>query len=266
MGGVILGPPLGRLSQRPRTLALLACTFACCAVAYACFLPESLQRGRARGQKARRAVMNTTTMKGLMRSKTFVLVSVIAGLSSMASEGTQDIGAQFLMMTAKFDINDQGNLITSVGVTGMIAQFVLLPLLLRHWPRKRVNLIVLLVNGGLVIVNIAICFATRGASKWVAPLLVSLSYLSLISFTVCSGILSNATDEAHQGLVTGVISGVRAQAYGIGPLIYSWIFKAFTETDTNLPFLPGAPYLFTALMMLVTALLAFWLDPDTKIV
>ncbi len=82
------------------------------------------------------------------------------------------------------------------------------------------------------------------------------------SFSVSTGMLSKAVSERHQGLVTGVISGVRAQAYGVGPLVYALIFRLFSAEDSHLPRFPGAPFVLSAAMMLLAAGLALLLPTD----
>mmetsp|Transcript_14597 Transcript_14597/g.41660 ORF Transcript_14597/g.41660 Transcript_14597/m.41660 type:complete len:200 (+) Transcript_14597:522-1121(+) len=88
----------------------------------------------------------------------------------------------------------------------------------------------------------------------------------LVPFTISAGILSKAVSARHQGMVAGVIGGVRAQAYGLGPVIYASIFRVFTQTGSNLPYLPGASYLFSAVMMALCSLLALFLDSAGRIV
>ena len=63
---------------------------------------------------------------------------------------------------------------------------------------------------------------------------------------------------------------------GIGPMLYSMIFKLFTKTTTaaedqdgsdssSLPYLPGACFIFTAILMLVSSILALFLDTEATI-
>jgi len=78
--------------------------------------------------------------------------------------------------------------------------------------------------------------------------------------------LSKAVSERHQGLVTGVISGLRAQAYGVGPLVYACLFRLFSSTENKLPYFPGAPFAFSAVMMLLASILALLLGNDEAVI
>lgn len=42
-----------------------------------------------------------------------------------------------------------------------------------------------------------------------------------------------------QGTVQGALYGARALAQGIGPLIFAWMFAAFTKGSYGLPVFPG---------------------------
>jgi hypothetical protein len=201
-------------------------------------------------------------------------MSLIAMIGSLASEGTMETSAQYFQLVSGFTTADQANLITVIGVSGLFIQFVVLPYLLSVIKRREKYLIAC-TNMFLCLINLGIAFFAK--NKTLAITLQALSYLGILSFTVSAGLLSKAVSEKHQGLLTGVISGLRAQAMGIGPMLYSMIFKLFTRTTTaqdqdgssssssSLPYLPGACFIFTAILMLVSSILALLLDTEATI-
>ncbi|QDZ20965.1 MFS general substrate transporter [Chloropicon primus] len=261
--GVIVGPHLSRLGTA-RTHGVVACVIFSLALVWSMFVPESLTREK-RARKLRIAEPGSLKcVLSLFRSSTFLILASIACIGSMTSEGSQEIAAQFLQLVNGWSTGDQANLIEMIGVSGIVVQFALIPFLLSV-VKKNESMIIVVTNLCLAALNVAICFCS-GRSKWLALILQSLTFIGLVPFTISAGILSKAVSARHQGMVAGVIGGVRAQAYGLGPVIYASIFRVFTQTGSNLPYLPGASYLFSAVMMALCSLLALFLDSAGRIV
>mmetsp|Transcript_38447 Transcript_38447/g.82620 ORF Transcript_38447/g.82620 Transcript_38447/m.82620 type:complete len:511 (+) Transcript_38447:82-1614(+) len=275
--GVIFGPPLSKL-WREETSAILACVCATLAIVYALTVPESLREDKREkrhgndgdgvgGVPAEFPMIRTKSLKQVMslaRSKFFALMAVIACIGSMTSEGSQEISAQYLQLVNGFTPDDQANLITIIGVMGLLTQFVLVPLLLSWVPPRKEKYLIAGTNFLLIFVNLGIAFFA--ANKSVAICLLSVGFISILSFSVSTGMLSKAVSERHQGLVTGVISGLRAQAYGVGPLVYACLFRLFSSTENKLPYFPGAPFAFSAVMMLLASILALLLGNDEAVI
>lgn len=290
--GIIIGPPISKLFRDIKANATLACVFATFALVYSTTIPESLDEKNRTSLKEEREGESTTKTTGMRmlqrrrrslpvrqiarlgKSRFFILMSLIAMLGSLASEGTMETSAQYFQLVSGFTTEDQANLITVIGVSGLVIQFVMLPYLL-SLPiiKKREKYLIACTNMFLCFINLGIAFLAK--YKALAITLQALSYLGILSFTLGTGLLSKAVNEKHQGLVTGVISGLRAQAMGIGPLIYAQIFKLFTKTSSgseesgpessSLPYLPGACFIFTAFLMFVSSILALFLDTEPTI-
>ena len=43
-----------------------------------------------------------------------------------------------------------------------------------------------------------------------------------------------------QGTIQGALYGAKALAQGIGPLVFAALFSAFSRSDSQLPYFPGA--------------------------
>jgi len=255
--GVIFGPWLMALGDT-RTRAMIAAAVAATNIFYSVCIPESLRKP-LQSQSKRSLKSLFEDFCSLFKSRFFCLMAVIATIGSMVSEGQQDISAQYLQLVSGFTPKDQANLISVVGVAGLIVQLILVPLALKLVQRRE-HLIILVTNAILVAVNILICFFSK--EKPAAIFLTSLTFLGMLSFTVAAGLISKAVTSEHQGFVTGVIGGLRAQAYGLAPPLYSIIFRAFTQTGSAFPYFPGATYIFSAALMTVTATVALFLDSD----
>ena len=292
--GVIFGPWLMALGDT-RTRAMIAAAVAATNIFYSVCIPESLRKP-LQSQSKRSLKSLFEDFCSLFKSRFFCLMAVIATIGSMVSEGQQDISAQYLQLVSGFTPKDQANLISVVGVAGLIVQLILVPLALKLVQRRwvgtgndslslsapasdsslslslslslcvclficlREHLIISVTNAILVAVNILICFFSK--EKPAAIFLTSLTFLGMLSFTVAAGLISKAVTSEHQGFVTGVIGGLRAQAYGLAPPLYSIIFRAFTQTGSAFPYFPGATYIFSAALMTVTATVALFLDSD----
>lgn len=71
-----------------------------------------------------------------------------------------------------------------------------------------------------------------------------------------SGILSNAVPEDEQGMLQGVLSGLAAIATIVSPLFLTNLFYRFSEQTDDRLYLPGAPFL-AAAILIICSLIAF---------
>ncbi len=62
--------------------------------------------------------------------------------------------------------------------------------------------------------------------------------------------MSNATPDDQQGELQGVIAAVGAVAMGLAPMAMTGVFWAFTHDGAAI-YLPGAPFLLSALLMVL---------------
>ncbi len=74
--------------------------------------------------------------------------------------------------------------------------------------------------------------------------------------------LSRATPEDQQGELQGINSSINALAMILAPLVMTWIFGIFTAADAP-AYLPGAPFLLSAALMVVGVLI-FVASPREK--
>jgi MFS family permease len=83
-----------------------------------------------------------------------------------------------------------------------------------------------------------------------------------VTFPTISSIKANNASAAEQGAVQGALYAAKALAAGVGPLIFAWLFTAFSRTDSKLPFFPGAPFVFGAVIMLGGVVVATMLSSN----
>lgn len=93
-------------------------------------------------------------------------------------------------------------------------------------------------------------------SAWLLWAFLPLACLSDMAPPNATGIASNLVEEDRQGLLQGVIASLSAIAAVTAPLIVTPMFRVFAAPDAAL-YLPGAPFLMTALLLVVSAAV-FW--------
>ncbi len=93
---------------------------------------------------------------------------------------------------------------------------------------------------------VALGFVTNG---WVALALTPLTALGSIAGPALQGIMSRSVDDNQQGELQGLIASINAVATILAPLIVTQTFFWFTRDDAAI-FLPGAPFLLSAVMTL----------------
>lgn len=108
--------------------------------------------------------------------------------------------------------------------------------------------------GGMVmdVVTLTALGVTR--TGWVALVITPFTALSGVVMPALQAILSARTPADAQGELQGVLASLNAIAMIVTPMIMTATFSAFTREGAPL-FLPGAPFLLAALMMVVAVLL-----------
>lgn len=135
-----------------------------------------------------------------------------------------------------------GGSLAAYGIGVAITQAVVMPRLLRWIGDYRV-LVVSLVAGIIA----AFGFGLIGAA-WMVAIVLPIACLSDMAAPTMTAIMSNATDETRQGLLQGVIASLASLAAVLAPLVLTPVFFAFTGEGAP-RYLPGAPFLLAALMM-----------------
>ncbi|MFT7189525.1 MAG: DHA1 family tetracycline resistance protein-like MFS transporter, partial [Dinoroseobacter sp.] len=92
-----------------------------------------------------------------------------------------------------------------------------------------------------------LCLALVVSPIW-ALILTPMTALGAVVTPALQGIMSQKASDNQQGELQGVISSARSVAYIIGPLVMSQIFAAFTLSPV-LPYMPGAPFVVSMLLM-----------------
>ncbi|XP_010787842.1 hippocampus abundant transcript 1 protein-like [Notothenia coriiceps] len=120
-----------------------------------------------------------------------------------------------------------------------------------------------------------------GSQPWMMWAAGAVAAMSSITFPAISAIVSRNADPDQQGVVQGMITGIRGLCNGLGPALYGFVFYLFhveltdpdgTEkggkpnmanpTDES-SIIPGPPFLFGACSVLLSLLVALFIPEHT---
>ncbi|MEM1372816.1 MAG: MFS transporter [Pseudomonadota bacterium] len=92
-------------------------------------------------------------------------------------------------------------------------------------------------------------FGFAGA-VWVVAIVLPVAALSDMAPPLITAFAANRVADDLQGLVQGVIASLSSVAAVVAPLVFTGVFETFVD-DTG-PYLPGAPFLMAAVLILAT--------------
>ncbi len=88
-------------------------------------------------------------------------------------------------------------------------------------------------------------------SAWLVFAFIPLAALSEIFDPTIKSYLSNQVDMSKQGELQGILFSIRGVTTFLSPLIMTYIFRTFSNSQNELPFIPGMPFIFSALLLLL---------------
>jgi DHA1 family tetracycline resistance protein-like MFS transporter len=137
-----------------------------------------------------------------------------------------------------------------VGVCAVIVQAGLIGPVVRRLGERRAMLLGL--AGGIA------GFAIFGLAPTGALFWTGIPVLALWGITgaATSGLMTRRVGESEQGQLQGAIASIQGIASLVGPFLFTLTFAHFIAAGKAAPW-PGAPFLLAALLLLVSALLAW---------
>ncbi|RXM96955.1 Hippocampus abundant transcript 1 protein [Acipenser ruthenus] len=163
--------------------------------------------------------------------------------------------------------------IAVVGILSILAQTVVLGVLMRSIGNKNT----ILLGLGFQILQLA--WYGFGSEPWMMWAAGALAAMSSITFPAISAIVSRNADPDQQGVVQGMVTGIRGLCNGLGPALYGFVFYLFhvelnkiddgedldkavnpnmvNPTDES-SIIPGPPFLFGACSVLLSILVALF--------
>jgi hypothetical protein len=167
--------------------------------------------------------------------------------------------------------------IAAIGILSVIAQTGLLTLLMKTVGAKHTIMI------GLMFEMLQLMWYGFGSQTWMMWAAGVLTAVSTLTYPAISAFVSMHADADKQGLVQGIITGIRGLCNGLGPAMYGLIFYLF-HVDLNekvggggknessnstahhtldlvTELVPGPPFVFGALLVILAVLVAAFI-PD----
>lgn len=152
----------------------------------------------------------------------------------------------------KFNWNEK-NIGISLGVVGVMVAFVQGFLIRRTMPLLGQEKSVYLGLGLYAIGMLLFGLASQG---WMMYLFTVVYCLGGISGPALQGIISNHVAPNEQGAMQGALTSLISVTSAVGPPLMTGLFSYFTSPGAPIE-LPGAPFYLAALLMLISAILAY---------
>lgn len=255
--GFVLGPALGGVASGWDIAApfWIAAGLSALNVAFGVFiLPESLKPENRRPFGRRDlnpfgSIVRAFLVPGLAVPLICIFVFEIANLvypTLWAFWGRETFG---------WDGVTIGLTLSAYGILIAVVQAGILPQLTRRFGDYRT----LLIGTAAAVIGL-VGFGFAGA-VWAVAILMPIAALADMSPPILTAFAANRVSEDQQGLVQGVIASLSSVAAVVAPLALTGVFESFVSGDGL--YLPGAPFLVAALLILVTLPLVFKLKPET---
>jgi len=216
-------------------------------------------------------------LKKIGRDRTVLLLCLAVFLSYLPEAGQYSCFFVYLRLVMKFSQEAVAMFIATVGILSVIAQTAVLSFLMRTIGAKHTIMV------GLVFEMLELMWYGFGSQTWMMWAAGSLAAMASISYPAISAFVSMHADADKQGVVQGVITGMRGLCNGLGPALYGFIFYLFhvdledeaklqaggevhpTNTTRRQPgmpdLVPGPPFVFGALLVFCALLVAAFI-PD----
>uniref|UniRef100_A0A8C1V0W4 Hippocampus abundant transcript 1 protein n=1 Tax=Cyprinus carpio TaxID=7962 RepID=A0A8C1V0W4_CYPCA len=208
------------------------------------------------------------SLRKVGQDSTVLLICITVFLSYLPEAGQYSSFFLYLRQVIRFTSETVAAFIAVVGILSILAQTVVLGILMRSIGNKNT----ILLGLGFQILQLA--WYGFGSQPWMMWAAGAVAAMSSITFPAISAIVSRNADPDQQGVVQGMITGIRGLCNGLGPALYGFVFYLFhvelSEMDPaegpekgakpNMSaIIPGPPFLFGACSVLLSLLVALFI-------
>jgi DHA1 family tetracycline resistance protein-like MFS transporter len=250
--GFIVGPLIGGLLGQfgPRVPFIAAALLTLLNWLYGYFvLPESLPLEKRRPFEWKRAnpvgslvqLRKYPAISGLVISLTLVYIAAHAVQSTWSYYGIGKLG---------WDEKMVGYSLAFVGFMIALVQGGLIRLIIPKLGQERSLYI------GLFLYSIGMVLFAFASSTWMMFLFTFVYCLGGIAGPSIQGIISSHVPPNEQGELQGALTSLMSATSIFGPPLMTGLFARFTRPSAPVHF-PGAPFMMGAILLLISALLAF---------
>eukprot|EP00095_Tigriopus_kingsejongensis_P008958 snap_masked-scaffold334_size202906-processed-gene-0.7 protein:Tk08958 transcript:snap_masked-scaffold334_size202906-processed-gene-0.7-mRNA-1 annotation:"hippocampus abundant transcript 1 protein" len=212
-------------------------------------------------------------LKKIWKDKTILMLCVTVFLSYLPEAGQYSCFFVYLRLVMNFSKEAVAMFIAAVGILSVIAQTGLLTLLMKTIGSKHTIMI------GLLFEMLQLMWYGFGSQTWMMWAAGLLASVSSITYPAISAFVSMHADADKQGLVQGMITGMRGLCNGLGPAMFGLIFSLFhvnlnekaldDEASKSPPLnmtspslglvtelIPGPPFVFGALLVILALMVS----------
>uniref|UniRef100_A0A8C1R2C3 Hippocampus abundant transcript 1 protein n=2 Tax=Cyprinus carpio TaxID=7962 RepID=A0A8C1R2C3_CYPCA len=211
------------------------------------------------------------SLRKVGQDSTVLLICITVFLSYLPEAGQYSSFFLYLRQVIRFTSETVAAFIAVVGILSILAQTVVLGILMRSIGNKNT----ILLGLGFQILQLA--WYGFGSQPWMMWAAGAVAAMSSITFPAISAIVSRNADPDQQGVVQGMITGIRGLCNGLGPALYGFVFYLFhvenlsvlqnmyppTNLSASVPLqsaiIPGPPFLFGACSVLLSLLVALFI-------
>uniref|UniRef100_A0A8C7VZK5 Major facilitator superfamily (MFS) profile domain-containing protein n=1 Tax=Oncorhynchus mykiss TaxID=8022 RepID=A0A8C7VZK5_ONCMY len=220
------------------------------------------------------------SMRKVGKDPTVLLICITVFLSYLPEAGQYSSFFLYLRQVINFSSATIAVFIGVVGILSIIAQTLILTVLMRTIGNKNTVLL------GLGFQILQLAWYGFGSEPWMMWAAGAVAAMSSITFPAVSALVSRSADPDKQGLVQGMITGIRGLCNGLGPALYGLIFFMFNvELNTIDPIqgekmkfciyntvslsiqkslIPGPPFLLGSCTVVVAFLVALFIPENTE--
>ncbi|KAM9392453.1 hippocampus abundant transcript 1 protein [Pholidichthys leucotaenia] len=201
------------------------------------------------------------SLRRVGKDSTVLLICVTVFLSYLPEAGQYSSFFLYLKQVIEFSPAAIAAFIAMVGILSIIAQTVFLSVLMRTIGNKNTVLL------GLGFQLLQLAWYGFGSEPWMMWAAGTVAAMSSITFPAVSALVSHSAAPDQQGVVQGMITGIRGLCNGLGPALYGFIFFLFnvelnvepmagTPNTEHKSAIPGPPFVFGACAVVIALLVA----------
>ncbi|XP_052558622.1 hippocampus abundant transcript 1 protein-like isoform X2 [Tympanuchus pallidicinctus] len=161
------------------------------------------------------------SLRKVGQDSTVLLICITVFLSYLPEAGQYSSFFLYLRQVIGFSSETVAAFIGVVGILSILAQTVVLGILMRSIGNKNT----ILLGLGFQILQLA--WYGFGSQPWMMWAAGAVAAMSSITFPAISAMVSRNADPDQQGVVQGMITGIRGLCNGLGPALYGFVFYLF---------------------------------------
>ncbi|XP_028312484.1 hippocampus abundant transcript 1 protein [Gouania willdenowi] len=210
------------------------------------------------------------SLRRVGKDSSVLLICVTVFLSYLPEAGQYSSFFLYLKQVSQFSPEAIAAFIAMVGVLSIIAQTVLLSVLMRTIGNKNSVLL------GLCFQVLQLSWYGLGSEPWMMWAAGTIAAMSSLTFPAISTLVSHCASAEQQGVVQGMITGIRGLCNGLGPALFGFIFFLFDVELSNVQpptsrdavtksAVPGPPFLLGAFSVTLALIVAAFIPENRQL-